>query len=296
MIGFQRYLEAKAAVDTRAMDQRAFTLFIRHLSKLGQARVLEIGCGTGAMIRRVLRTRPPVNLEITAYDLDSESLGVAREQIALLLDDAQANSTSDTLAGRQAGNHLCRVSFHRGDVLRDPLPPGRYDAIMAHALLDVLPIGAVLTRLEEHCLAGSLLYSAINYDGRTLLYPAASDPSFEQDLLHRYDLSMDARRVDGAATGGSRCGEKLIGELARRNYELLAVGPSDWHVRPSAGPRESGDFLSALLAMMRDEGERQGADSRRLEAWYTERATQARRASLGLIVHQIDILAQYEGR
>ena len=53
-VDFARYLEAKEALDARSIHPRLWAAFCEHLSEVGQ--VLDIGCGLGATLDRLLTT------------------------------------------------------------------------------------------------------------------------------------------------------------------------------------------------------------------------------------------------
>jgi hypothetical protein len=100
--------------------------------------------------------------------------------------------------------------------------------------------------------------------------------------------------VQGEPTGGARSGRRLYSLLAETGFDVAAYGSSDWNITPREGRYRDrdADVLRALLFMIRGESERQpGIDRDRLARWYAERSAQLESGALGMIVHQLDIVA-----
>jgi hypothetical protein len=191
------------------------------------------------------------------------------------------------------------VRFVAGDILEEPFHRGRFgpeplDAVMAHAFLDIVPLRPALERFRGLLAPAGLLYATITYDGRTTLLPAAAEAGVEERLLEAYDRSMDERRVGGAPTGGSRAGTRLLAALPASGFEVAGCGASDWSLYPFGGRYRGGEalFLETILETMHAEGGRQGLPRASLDAWLDSRLADLRAARLGLIVHQLDVLAR----
>ncbi|MGZ8198132.1 MAG: hypothetical protein ACXWVP_07235 [Burkholderiales bacterium] len=113
-------------------------------------------------------------------------------------------------------------------------------------------------------------------------------------LLAEYDASMERRRVHGESTGGARSGRRLHTLLSEAGYDVIAYGSSDWNITPRERRYRDRDavVLRALLSFMRAESERRsGIDRETLVRWHGERSAQLESGELGMIVHQLDILA-----
>ena len=112
-----------AAMELRATEPAQQAMLAAYLDDAGLpdgARILEIGCGTGA-ISRALATRPGV-AEVVGVD-PSPGL-IAR-------------------AERLAADHA-NVSYRRGDGRRLPVEPGEFDAVVLHTVLSHAPEPAVM--------------------------------------------------------------------------------------------------------------------------------------------------------
>lgn len=259
MSDFAAYLEAKRAVDSAALNRRVYRLFLRGLAGLPVARVLEVGAGTGAMVRRLATERRPAELRITAVDRKPALLEVAA---GLLADEAaglgrQVERSPGAVCVSRDGGRLeaCFVAADLLDDLPGRLGGARYDAVTAHAVLDVVPLDAALRVVAALTAPAGLFYSP---------------------------------------TGGSRTGSRLLAALARAGFRTLAYGPSDWEVAPSGGRYRAGDavFLEAMLSMIREEGVRQGLGAQETERWHRERMVTVQACGLTLVTHQADVLAR----
>jgi hypothetical protein len=109
---------------------------------------------------------------------------------------------------------------------------------------------------------------------------------------------MEERRLDGETTGGAHSGSRLLAALAGRGWNTVAYGSSDWNLTPVKGVYRGRDnvCLQAMLEFIRSEaGPVIGFDQDELARWTALRARQLTDRQLFMIVHQLDLLAQYQG-
>lgn len=188
-----------------------------------------------------------------------------------------------------------RIHFVTGDIFAPIEEISRqYDLVLAHTLLDILPLTEAVAALSSRLRKGGMLYCAFNYDGVTSLFPSPrrkDELELEALLLANYHRSMN-NRISGLRPGGSHTGSSVY-EAFQTSLDVVAFGPSDWSVF-SFDPGYGADqrlFLIAIVGMIAAEGARnQGIDSRRLSDWFDFRIDQISKDRLGLIVHQTDIL------
>ena len=76
-LDFQAYLEAKAPLDQASLDRDLFERFRGSLEADPAPRLLDLGTGTGAALRRVLSFAAAGDLELTGLDSDARGLGAA---------------------------------------------------------------------------------------------------------------------------------------------------------------------------------------------------------------------------
>ncbi|MEF8866201.1 MAG: class I SAM-dependent methyltransferase [Salinibacter sp.] len=131
----------------------------------GAASVIEVGCGTGRLAERLLRTHCPPHARYEGYDLSETMVQVARSRLASFEDRATVRQTDG------------RLTFDR--------PDGGHDRVVATYLLDLLSREEAQTFLgEAHRLLrpGGRLCLAGLTRGRSLLSRGVSRL---WDALHR---------------------------------------------------------------------------------------------------------------
>lgn len=296
-IPFADYLDAKFALDERSLNESVRLELVAELAGRERLTCLDLGSGTGAMIRRLLRWFPGQELSITALDRDPDLLATARrraidelEAAHFVVKDKGSWLRAESIRRTVNIEFACRriADFHP--------PMAHYDLATAHAVVDLVTPAALRRQLEDWLVPGGYWYASLNYDGSTSLFPALGGGDFERGLLERYDLSMEERRVDGEVTGGARSGSRLLAALLSPEWQALAYGSSDWNLTPVRGAYRDRDAvcLQAMLEFLRGEAERAGLDPDQLASWAALRAGQLAAGELGIIVHQLDVLARFQ--
>jgi len=276
-ISFQDYLEAKAEVDDAALSsvvRRGLLTAVRNVvtEQPGLLRVLDLGTGSGVMVRRLLRDLGVVRsagtaLEICGVDLDAELIQAAGQLCPEGGDQPESGPESRPETGPEsgpssgpasrpetgpesgpsAGSGSVKVEFRVMSVEEALSDASSRELITAHALMDLLPLSATCTAVHNSLVPGGLFYSTINYNGLTRWYPQAEDAEFEQQLLSYYDRSMRRVRSDGCVQDGAASGGRLYEACSAAGLETLAIGGSDWCVFPKtevdlgAGGRNADD-------------------------------------------------------
>lgn len=294
-IPFADYLDAKFALDERSLNEQVRSTLVAYLKGRLRLSCLDVGSGTGAMVRRLLRWSDAPELLVTVLDCDRDILETARRRISGELQQARftVEDKGPALRAESIGRSVI-IDFVACRVAEFSPPAFRYDLITAHGFMDLVAPVSTLQRFEQWLSLGGLFYSTLNYDSGTFLFPGFENGDFEAKLLKAYDESMERRQLDGEATGGSRTATRLINALAQREWRLLAYGTSDWNLTPIAGVYRDRDrfCIQALLDFLRREAELDNFDRDELMRWFDARNRQLSECVLGLIVHQLDILAQ----
>jgi SAM-dependent methyltransferase len=305
------YLEAKAVVDEPTLNPGLRSRFRRLLEADPRPRLLDLGTGTGAMLRRVLSFELRGGALLCGLDREPDRLELAAGRIAEELAGREYRVQPAGVKAGRAGSGVTAVHRVRGEregrtievrlAAGDLLAPGallpfeetRFGFVTAHAFLDLLPLEPALDVIRGILRPDGVLYATSNYDGATALLPPYRDEAFEEGLLAAYDRSMEARRVGGARTGGALSGRRLYGALDRSGFRLAGAGSSDWNVLPEQGRHGVGQarFLKSILGMIAAEGLRAALDPGALRSWYRERIAAVDAGRLGLVVHQLDLLA-----
>lgn len=208
MSGFDKdWLALREPADRAARHDGLVADLARHLADMENARILDIGCGTGSTWRS-LKDRMPGEVGWTLLDHDPG-----------LLEEAQRRIGQDS-----------QVAFRRHDLNDiDGLPLESVDVVTASALFDLCSerfCEAVAGRLASARIG---LYAALNYDG-------IMDWSLPHPLDERMvDLFNRHQRTDkgfGTALGpdATSC---LARQFAARGYDVR-IGNSPWRMDASS--------------------------------------------------------------
>ena len=297
---FARYLASKKSVDDRALNRRVWESLSRQLADLDAARpvqILEIGCGIGAMLERMLEWRLLNNAAYTGLDALPENIAVAARRLPewALAHGCNVESCGPRQwelkdAGRQA-----RAGFVAADLFDFAAieqEHGRYDLLIAHAFLDLMDIPAALPVLFRLLRPGGLFYFTINFDGATLFDPPI-DPALDDQIQALYHRTMDERLTAGKPSGDSRAGRHLFTHLRQAGARLLDAGPSDWVVFPVDGRYAAGegDFLHFIIQTVHQAlAGHAELDPAAFEGWARQRHAQIERGELVYIAHQLDFV------
>jgi SAM-dependent methyltransferase len=294
---FAAYLDAKYPLDSRSLNRDVLENLRQAIAAKPHLRCLDFGTGTGAMAKRLVEMDLSASLEIIGLDTDAGLLDIAEERMARRLTELgfeTSYSGHGIFARRKTRTVHCH--FERASALdwNPDRDGGNFDLITAHAFMDLVPLEPLVEKGLNLLIPAGIFYTTLNYDGETALIPVYADEPIERKILDHYDLSMEIRRNDGMATGGAHSGRRLAGAFTAAGFELLSYGSSDWNITPVSGVYRDHDAwcLRALLSMIHGEASASRRfDSDSLEDWYSDRLRAADARSLGMIVHQLDILA-----
>ncbi len=297
---FTDYLEAKMEVDERSRNGAVLRTFKKLFLKKNNPVIVDLGTGTGMMIRRLLLLPLRGNVALYGVDNDPGCCTAALHHVkkALLRLDYSVKSRNDHISAEKQGTHL-RVHIVQSDILDPSFPDtlgiAHAQCITANAFMDLVPLKEGMEHIFELLEEGGILYSTINYDGSTTLLPQWRNQDFEQSLFALYDKSMDERLIHGHRTGGSRTGSLIFSAAQEVGLHVADFGISDWEVFPKKGRYKKGEkyFLKSIVSLIYQEvGKSDQLDHRELNAWYTERLQQSDLNALTLITHQTDIVAE----
>jgi SAM-dependent methyltransferase len=287
---FTRYLAAKKSVDDRALNRQVWRTLQAALPD-SRLHILELGAGIGAMVERIvewdlLRTAAVY----TAVDNEPDNIAHLYQRLPQFGFTRQ----DDYLRWQNDGRDLT-VYPQTADIRQiaaDPAQQGRWDLLIAHAVLDLLPLDRLLAPLLGLLKPGGLFYFTINFDGETIFEPLL-DPILDAEIMRLYHASMDNRLIDGERSGDSRAGRHLFQQLMAAGGHILAAGSSDWVVYGQDGryPADEAYFLHCILQMLaqtlRPAPE---LDPGQFAPWLSQRQAQIERGELVYIAHQLDFV------
>ena len=272
---FTRYLSAKKSVDDRALNSHVWQTLVAALPD-GPLRVLEIGSGIGTMAERLVERGALTAGTYTAVDGEPANTAAARVRLQALPAAVQLELVTD-----DAFNFATLEQGRRA-----------WDALIAHAFLDLVDVPQALPQLLALLRPGGLCYFTINFDGATILEPTI-DPALDAQIEALYHQTMDARLTNGQPSGDSRTGRHMFGHLRRAGVEVLAAGSSDWVVFAGAGgyPEDEAYFLHFIIHTLRQAlAGHPALDGRLFEAWIAQRHAQIEAGTLVYVAHQLDFV------
>jgi len=312
--GFREYLEAKFSIDSESLNRKTHSHFAAALAKMNSPVILDLGTGTGAMIRRIVESELVPEIVLYGIESNRDLLESGRTALSQLLKQkGYAVKSGDQIISATDGRRKVEIHLVAGDIfdskLQSTLAPIQFTGATSHAFMDIVPLDLTLELVRRMLPKGGVFYSTINYDGTTEMLPFFEDREFEERLFSAYNQSMDERlpvgvapaSVDSAApggnhrrAGGSRTGSALYDQVLQHGFSITGFGTSDWSIFPWNGSYTDQEeiFLNSLILTIYEEGLRHPElDRYTLSAWYAQRSQAIEERSLSLITHQTDILA-----
>jgi SAM-dependent methyltransferase len=312
-----RYLAAKKTLDDRSLNRQVWDRLVQAVRARGDAaplRVLEVGCGIGTMLARLIDWGLLTRAEYTGIDLEAEFIreaerrfysyaGGKNAELKPLLPNPLPPGEGESKGPTHHGAPLVlrtpdqdvRVTFEVADLfdfLDREQGKSTWDLLVAHAVLDLVELDTALPRLLALLAPGGLFYFTLNFDGATIFEPGI-DPDLDRQIENLYHQTMDRRRHRGEPAGSSVTGRRLIRHLQAAGARLGAAGSSDWVVLPKADvyPGEEAFFLHCIIDTIdRALAGHPDLDRSRFEQWLFLRHRQIDAAALIYIAHQLDIM------
>ncbi|MFC5382661.1 class I SAM-dependent methyltransferase [Aquipuribacter nitratireducens] len=230
--------------------------------------VLDLGCGTGAMARWCLDRFGPraTDTVVTLVDPDGRLLEVARSRLAA----APGRVLTTVAAGC---DDLARL-------LADPPEGRRVDAVVASALLDVVPAASVVHLARAVAGAGVPLLAALTVTGTVRL-----DPQHPWDEVAAAAVARTARR-DGAAGPGAA---GLLVDAATAQGCRAVARSTPWHLDPARDGALVAAWWEGYAAAARH-GARTPEERTALDVWAADHRSALERGALVVQVGHDDVL------
>jgi SAM-dependent methyltransferase len=297
---FIRYLAAKQDLDDRSLNRHVWDHLVdavRGRQDSSPLRVLEVGCGIGTMVERLLDWGLLTRATYTGVDVEAELIRAAARRFHAYAAARQASLTLEPGGARLFSTPVqeVRVTFEATDLFdfldREP-GTSAWDLLVAHAVLDLIDLPTALPRLLSRLAPGGLFYFSLNFDGVTTLEPPI-DPDLDALIEALYHRTMDTRQYQGRNSGSSITGRRLFGRLHEAGARVVAAGSSDWVVFPGPGgyPGDEAYFLHCIIDTIgRALWDHPALEMTRFKAWVARRHRQIESAELTYIAHQLDFL------
>ena len=297
---FIRYLAAKKGLDDRSLNRQVWDQLVRALSDRPDSaplRVLEVGCGIGTMVERLLDRGLLTRAAYTGIDVETGCIRAAAQRLHGYAAERQVPLTVDAGGAMHFSTPAqdVRITLEAADLFdfldREP-GKAAWDLLVAHAVLDLIDLPNALPPLLSRLAPGGLFYFSLNFDGATIFEPPF-DPDLDALIEALYHRTMDTRRDRGRPSGSSRTGRRLFGRLQEAGARLIAAGSSDWVVFPGPDgyPGDEAYFLHFIIdtiaQALHGHPELPGS---RFQAWIAQRHRQIEARELIYIAHQLDFL------
>jgi hypothetical protein len=298
------FLDAKKTIDDRSLNQNVWDTLARSVHQMPHdhiLRVLDIGAGTGTMVRRFVERKifssfRRRNVEIMCIDPDYNTVDKGFADLHGWLSD---NGITAATGGRKltyvAEGLNLKLSMEVTDLeafaSRQEQKPA-WDIVCATALFDLVDIPQAAKAIFSLARPGSFYYFPLIFDGLTEFQPEL-DPDLDRTIITAYHRAMD-ERLPGAVTG-SRAGRLLFQALKDSGQDTMAVGSSDWVVFPGRKGYSYDEitFLSFILDTIENTlSTRPEIGTGELEDWLQTRRSQMESGDLVYIAHQLDFLGQ----
>ncbi len=312
---YVRYLEAKQTVDDRALDKECMEQFrctLRRVPKGSTIRIIELGAGTGTMLRRFVSRFDDFfgnPIEYTMVDIKGDALTVARR---LLLDptkklitiqgnDASISAHHSALHGdipdlQLPGLHVRFVCANAYDFLDDNVD--KLDAVVAASFLDLVSLDGIMYRIKKALNPASQarsFYFPLTFNGVTEFSTARND----SPILKAFHSSMG----DGYA-GGKNMRRAFTGsfvEAAVKQFDGKVVMTKDsiWNVTPERNMYEHDEayFLRCILQFVGSTSEkelsRHGVSSDDMEKFMSSSMSSLDEKTLSYKAHNVDIVGTF---
>jgi hypothetical protein len=288
---FARYLLSKQSVDDRALNKDVLNALKANLPQQ-PFRIIEVGAGIGAMLRRLVRWEVLCQAEYVMVDEMAENVENASEWVNVWAEESGLSVERGEEGLRLSDeSREIQIQFEQADVfdfIQKNSKPA--DLLIAHAFLDLLPMPESLARLLT--LTNKLAWLTINFDGMTTFEPTI-DAALDAEIERLYHETMDMR-----ATGGdSKSGRHMFEHLRMAGMQILAAGSSDWVVHAVDGkyPGDEEYFLHYVLHLFEESlKDNKELDKESFVNWLKERRMQIERGELVYIAHQMDFLCAHK--
>jgi SAM-dependent methyltransferase len=297
---FIRYLAAKKGLDDRSLNRQVWDHLqqgLRDRPGAAPLRVLEVGCGIGTMVERLLERGVLTRAVYTGIDRDPECIRAAVERLQAYAAAHQIPLSLEAGGTMQVTTPApdVRIALEAADLghfLAQQPENVALDLLVAHAFLDLVDLAAVLPPLLARLAPGGRFYFSLNFDGATILEPLI-DPDLDALIETLYHRTMDTRRHRGRPAGSSHTGRRLFGHLQAAGARLIAAGSSDWVVfsGPDGYPGDEAFLLHFIIDTIgRALDGHPELDRSHFQAWINQRHRQIEARELIYIAHQLDFL------
>jgi SAM-dependent methyltransferase len=231
---YPEYLSVKKSIDDTSLNRKVWDTMAGWLlsSQIDNEtiEILEIGAGTATMIERLLDEKLLLNCRYTALEIEPGFRDYAQQRL-----QNWSNKNNYAFLIKEPDNWIisqgtCRVDiqWHTNDITKrkDCYPTGSFDLIIAHAVIDLLPVPDCMGDIIKLLRADGGYYFSLNFAGKTVFTPREEE---DEDIITAYHRDMD-KRFPGLDWQPSRTGIELGTWLRDQGHKIIAEGESNWQL------------------------------------------------------------------
>ena len=297
---YANYLASKESIDERSLNPHVWSIFLKTFTAFpsGEVKILEIGGGIGATLKRLVRANPSRDISYTLLDLESGNLAYFESHVTQWMLGLDYKQHPDGgFKWINGDGRQINVTVVQADILEyveEERNEAGWDILVAQAFLDLFDLESLLPKLLLMIRRGGVFYFPINFDGITSFLPGI-EPSVDSLVENIYHNSMDAKAKMPARRGRSQSGRYLLSLLTHLDADIISAGSSDWIVHARNGRYSGQDryFLEQILHFVEGELHKSNdIDSKVALDWLAQRRRQLELGKLIYLAHQIDIVGR----
>ena len=286
----EEYFEAKAFVDERSLHEPTKSLFLALAGRLNGI-VLDLGCGSGKMLQRLLKWGVPDSRIYVGVDYDPSVVEPFKHTFNAFFGQFEANAGERRIEITAPGG--IRVLLYTQGVEDYLWGQNQFEVITSCSFFDLVNVYSVLPLVYEKLSKGGWVYSVCNFSGVTYFEPVISS-ELDERVVRLYHDSMRQRNLTLGIPDGEYCsGRKLAPVWQRCGGEVVSLGSSDWVVCPKHGeyPKEERRLLQSIVNFVAEalRGHSELAPEE-IDFWIRERKRQMENGELIFVAHNLDFL------
>ena len=288
---YVEYLKLKKSIDDRSLNSAVWNELVNRIKSKcqnsGSIFIVEPGAGIGTMITRImdelLKTKITFKCAYTAIEPEPGFQTAAESYLQAWAEKQNAKFIKLNEQQWQLSKNEMEVTVDwecaAAEDFSQVLALKSVDLLLAHALVDLLPVPELVPDLMQCLKADGIFYFSLNYSGQTEFSPGHQSDSL---LMQEYNADMDKRFPD-LDWQASHTGNLLPDFLQKQGHTIISEGSSDWELDANE---------KAFILNILDTIKKALSSSPGIEQWYAERRDQLEHEKLKLKISNRDLLGE----